>query len=341
MKEDEKLLLADRADKWLENYPKLMASVKSWADAPVKDFDEGLLLCSCLRSASSFIENARYFEVHRCLDMIQRNLKYIVKIARPGGPRTASEKKTKKIKAYVPKEPQPDEDGKTGILSEVERLRQEQEAMNEEMKLDKYRPQNLDAYIHLLPKDLQAECRQVQKKYYMPLREYRTRLESLAENPDATKEQRAEMAAMVTQSEDQLAAFWARVDKAYKSVTGQDVPEDPVKEKKLYEYTKAEIDRMTDESLKAKLAEARIENNKKYLRRSDLPDCEDTRQQLTLRAAELVEWGVSLTRRQINNMTAFKAELPKAYTSDEEEEADNAGKSLKDNLPLFDKSKEQ
>lgn len=340
MKEDEKMQLADRAEQWLENYPKLMASVKSWADAPVKDFDEGLLLCSCLRSASSFIENARLFEVRRCMDMIQRNLKYIVKIARPGGPRTVSEKKTKKIKAYVPKEPQPDEDGKTGILTEVERLRQEQEAMDEEMKLDKYRPQNLESYIHLLPKDLQAECRQVQKKYYMPLREYRTRLESLAENPDASKEQRAEMANKLVKAEEDLAAFWEQVDKAYKSVTGQEVPEDPVKEKKLYEYTKAEIDVITDAELKQKLTEARIENNKKYLRRTDLPDTDETRQQLSLRASELVEWGVSLTRRQINNMTAFKAELPKSYvSSDETDDTEEPVKTVQQDLTLFDKSK--
>ena len=103
MTEEEKMLLIDRADKWLEAYPALRASVTSWQDAPVKDFDEGLLLCSCLRRAKSFVESAYKFNAQKCLDMIQMTLKEIVSIAGLNAPRTESEKKAKPIKAFVPK----------------------------------------------------------------------------------------------------------------------------------------------------------------------------------------------------------------------------------------------
>lgn len=85
MTADEKLLLIDNIDEWMEKYPQLRASVTSWEDAPVKDFDEGLLLCSCLRKAHSFIGSAYLFNAKKCLDMINDTLKEIVRIVRPGG----------------------------------------------------------------------------------------------------------------------------------------------------------------------------------------------------------------------------------------------------------------
>lgn len=305
MTEEEKMLLIDRADKWLEAYPALRASVTSWQDAPVKDFDEGLLLCSCLRRAKSFVDSAYKFNAQKCLDMIQITIKEIVSIVKPGGPRTESEKRTQKIKAFIPKAPLPDEDGNVTRITEAERKRQQQQAMDEEQAMDKWRPQNLESYIHLLPKDLQNECRKVQDKYYMPLREFRSRLESLAENPDATDAQRKEMAERLVDAEEKLAAFWEKVDVSYRKATGQQLPEEPVAQKRFREFTKEDIDRMEDGEQKEKVKALRIEANKKYLRRPDLPDNEDTRQQMSLRADELQQWGVELTARQLKSMKKF------------------------------------
>lgn len=305
MSETEKMLLIDRADQWLEAYPALRASVTSWQDAPVKDFDEGLLLCSCLRQARSFVESAYKFNAQKCLDMIQMTIKEIVAIAKPGGPRTESEKKTKKIKAFIPKPPLPDEDGNVKKISEAERIRQQEQAMAEEQAMDKWRPQNLDSYIHLLPKDLQNECKNVQNKYYMPLREFRNRLESLVENPDATDAQRKEMAERLVEAEENLAALWEKVDTEYRKVTGQELPEDSAPQKRFREFTKEDIDRMEDGEQKEKVKALRIEADKKYLRRSDLPDNEDTRQQMTLRAEELQQWGIELTAKQLKSMKKY------------------------------------
>ena len=306
MTTEEKMLLIDRADKWLEAYPALRASVTSWQDAPVKDFDEGLLLCSCLRRAKSFIENAYGFNAQKCLDMIHATIKEIVAIAKPAGPRTENEKKTKKIKAYIPKQPLPDEDGVVKKVTEKERQEMQDEAMAEEEAMDKWRPQNLSAYQHLLPKELQNECNKVKQIYYMPLREYRSRLESLVENPDATDEQRKERAQRLVDAEENLASFWGKVDTEYRKVTGQEIPEAPEnKEKRFSEFTKADIDKMEEGEQKEKVKASRIEANKKYLRRSDLPDNDETRQQLNMRAEELTEWGINLTKKQLASMKKY------------------------------------
>ena len=329
MTTDEKLLLIDRTEKWIEAYPTLRASVTSWEDAPVKDFDEGLILCSCLRRAHSFLDNAYGFNAKKCLDLIQETLKEIVRIAHPGGPRTESEKKKKPIKAFVPKRQMPDENGKVISLTEKERICQEQDAMEDEAKNDRFRPQNLESYVHLLPKELQQECKNVQKKYYMPMREYRSRLESLTENPDATQEQRAEMATYLVAAEEALAAFWEKVDKEYKKVTGQELSTESGKEKKLSEYTKEDIDKLDDEETKEKLKFSRLENNKKYLRRGDLPDCEETREQLAIRAKEMQEWGVPLTKRHIANMQKYGVtviEITMPAENGKVEESDNENK---------------
>jgi hypothetical protein len=161
----------------------------------------------------------------------------------------------------------------------------------------------------LLPSSLQYEAREVKKKYYAPLREARARMESLAENPDATEQQRSEAAARLAAADDALADFWERVDLAYKKVMGVELPEDSSKEKKLSEFTKADIEAIEDESMREKMKVARIDNDKKYLRRSDLPEDEDTKEQLLLRATELKEWGVKITARQLANMQRFGVEF--------------------------------
>lgn len=306
MTTEEKMKWLNRAEQWLEAYPALRASVTSWQDAPVKDFDEGLLLCSCLRTAKSFVDNAYGFNAQKCLDMIQMTIKEIVRIAKPAGPRTEEEKKTKKIKAFIPKEPMPDENGNVNKITEQERVDMQNEAMKEEADMDNHRPQHLEAYMHLLPKPMQNECKKVQEKYYMPIREYRARLESLAENPDATDEQRKEMAERLVGAEEQLATFWKNVDKEYRKVTGKETPEEPeVKEKRLCDFTKEDIDKMEEGELKEKVKASRIEANKKYLRRSDLQDNEETRKQMTARADELEQWGIPLTAKQLKNMKKF------------------------------------
>lgn len=309
MTENEKKEVMQKTEEWMQKYPALKASVKSWEDAPVKDFDEGVELCSCLRQARSFVDNAYKFSATKCLDMIYITLNEITKLVGGIAPRTEEEKKINRIKAFVPKQPAPDENGKANRISPEQRKEMETNAMNEEQEMDKWRPANLAGYMHLLPKELQQECNNVQKKFYMPLREYRSRLESLVENPNATDEQRKEMAEKLVKTENELADFWAKVDRAYKQATGQPLPETPETVKRTQDFTKQDIEQMPDSEQKEMVQKQRIENNKKYLRRQDLPDNEETRQQLSLRAEELQQWGIAITKKQMENMKQFGVTL--------------------------------
>ena len=67
--------------------------------------------------------------------------------------------------------------------------------------------------------------------------------------------------------------------------------------KKPAECTKAEIDAIADPALQHKYEEIRIEANKKYLRRTDLAHTDEWREQVRLRAKELVDWEVKITEK--------------------------------------------
>lgn len=309
MSEEQKDLTVRQAEEWMERYPALRAAVTSWQDAPVKDFDEGLVLCSCLRRAQSFVTSAYKLNAQRCLRMINDTLAEIIRIAGPTGPRTEQQKKKRKIKAFIPPKPMPDETGTVRHISEKERKQQEAETMNEEQQNDRFRPQNLKDYIHLLPADIQQECADVKTTYYMPLREYRSRLESLAQNPQATTEQRAKMARKLADAENKLAKFWERVDLAYQKATSLVPEQKGPKAKEVREYTRAEIEAIEDETIRERFKKMRIYENKKYLRRTDLPECDETRRQLLLRAGELRDWNVHISNAQRLNLEKYGAIL--------------------------------
>ena len=56
-------------------------------------------------------------------------------------------------------------------------------------------------------------------------------------------------------------------------------------------YTKEEIDAMDDEEMKQNCRTARIEANKKYVRRDDVQMTDERKMEMMLRIAELVAWG--------------------------------------------------
>jgi hypothetical protein len=69
--------------------------------------------------------------------------------------------------------------------------------------------------------------------------------------------------------------------------------EQPATFKRAGEYTKAEIDAMAPGKTKDDITAARIDADKRYLRR-DVKVTEEYKQQLELRIKELVEWGVEI-----------------------------------------------
>lgn len=288
MNETEKKAYLDRVVDWTEGYDELMALADSWQAVPEKDVDEGLMLCSALRKAQPFIDVARSFEIKSALRNINGFLKEVMVKSGMANVPTRTVGDPRQFKAFVPAPSQPNENGET-------------KAEFAEVDVDGRRPEHLSQYIDILPPALQKECEGI-KDMYLALGEYRHRLEYMADDPRVSDEARAEFAKKAVESELKIRDLWQRIDHAYKVATNQ-IKEEEQEEamKRPGEYTKSEIDLMADEAKREVCKKARIDLNKKYVRRSDVKLTEDYSTQLELRVKELLDWGEILPAKAMEN----------------------------------------
>lgn len=287
MNEKEKESYIGRVDKWTEEtYPRLAASVDSWTETDVKDYDEGLLLCSALQKARSFVTNEQRYDIQKRLKYVRG---FLMEVREKSGlskvsTRPANDKKH--YRAVVQSTGKPKEDGTLKKPAPF--------AMPE---VDNRRPEHLSQYFHLLPGELQNRAKNLDSMY-LALAEYRGRAERLAENPQATKEQISEFAKKAAKQEDEINDLWEAIDKAYARATGQvgdDGEEDGSQEGRVQmktngEYTKQEIDNMEDSEMKGILRKSRIDANKKYVKRTDVAMSPERIEQIKLRISELLAW---------------------------------------------------
>ena len=293
MTTEEQKSYIERVEKWNgETFPQLMAQVTSWMNVPVKELREGQLLCSAIVRARPFLIASRsYKDVKVVLGKMNSLL---VEVAEKSGIRTAPRPLDKNRKWFAATEVKsaPDENGVVTVKK------------YEEPEVDGRRPQHVSEYIHLLPKKLQAEAANL-KQMHMELAMYRGEAEELSKDAHATKEQVAEKARKAVDTEQRIRLLYATLDAAYKQATGQRLNEDEqallVEEeeqpqgsfKRAGEYTKAEIDAMPAGKTKDDITAARIDADKRYLRR-DVKVTDEYKKQLELRTRELVEWGVEI-----------------------------------------------
>lgn len=288
---DEQKSYIERVEKWNgETFPQLMAQVTSWMNVPVKELREGQLLCSAIVRARPFLIASRsYKDVKVVLGKMNSLL---VEVAEKSGIRTAPRPldRTRKWFAATEVKSAPDENGVVTVKK------------YEEPEVDGRRPQHVSEYVHLLPKNLQQEAMNL-KQMHMELAMYRGEAEELSKDAHATKEQIAEKARKAVDTEQRIRLLYATIDAAYKKATNQKLNEDeeallmeeeqPATFKRAGEYTKAEIDAMAPGKTKDDITAARIDADKRYLRR-DVKVTEEYKQQLELRIKELVEWGVEI-----------------------------------------------
>ena len=288
---DEQKSYIERVEKWNgETFPQLMAQVTSWMNVPVKELREGQLLCSAIVRARPFLIASRsYRDVKVVLGKMNSLL---VEVAEKSGIRTAPRPLDKNRKWFAATEVKsaPDENGVVTVKK------------YEEPEVDGRRPQHVSEYVHLLPKNLQQEAMNL-KQMHMELAMYRGEAEELSKDAHATKEQIAEKARKAVNTEQRIRLLYATIDAAYKKATNQKLNEDeeallveeeqPATFKRAGEYTKAEIDAMAPGKTKDDITAARIDADKRYLRR-DVKVTEEYKQQLELRIKELVEWGVEI-----------------------------------------------
>ena len=278
-----------------ETYPRLCAKADAWAEADVKDFNEGLELVSTFRFTHPFLSSAyRYDAVKRLKKLGELLLRVRAKteLARMS---TNPENSDKHYLAILPTSKKIDENG-----NEVPKKPFEMPAV------DGRRPEHLSQYIHQLSPELQKESKNLEN-WYLQLASHKERALLLTNDSRATKEDIAHEAKETVRIESIILNFWERVDLDWQRATGKTIDESDMLAlqgeaarlnrqvvKSAGEYTKEEIDAMDDEEMQDNCRRARIEANKKYVRRTDVQMSDERREQITLRIAELVAWGQSV-----------------------------------------------
>lgn len=277
-----------------ESMPRLFAIADAWTEADVKDFDEGCIIASAFSKSHGFISNAMRYEVSRrkkilgdFLCQVRNKTDLAKRTTRPpvGDKRYLAVVPSKKI----------DENG-----NEVPKKPFEMPAV------DGRRPEHLSQYIHQLSPELQKESKNLEN-WYLQLASHKERALLLTNDSRATKEDIAHEAKETVRIESIILNFWERVDLEWQRATGKTIDESDMLAlqgeaarlnrqvvKSAGEYTKEEIDAMDDEEMQDNCRRARIEANKKYVRRTDVQMSDERREQITLRIAELVAWGQSV-----------------------------------------------
>lgn len=293
MNDNEKLEYLAQVDKWTsETYPYLASLDDSWKETDMKDFDEGLKLATALQNAIPFVEQAHRYDIKRRLEKLNKILSEVRIKSGLAALRTRPASDVRRFTAVVPSEPKHDSEGKV-IPRPAFKM----------PEVDGRTPEHLSQYLHLLPADLQKEAKEIDGKYAQ-LAHWRGRAEYMVKDPRANKAIISNVAKKVVKIESGILNFWHRVDIEYARATGHAVNEDIAKELKTESeklnrvdvkspgaYTKEEIDAMDDEEMKQNCRTARIEANKKYVRRDDVQMTDERKMEMMLRIAELVAWG--------------------------------------------------
>ena len=312
MAETEKLEYLARVERWTEEtYPRLAALVDSWTETDWKDYDEGLELVTALQHAREFVSKAYRYEISRSLQKMHQLLTEVYRNTELCRMKERWANDKRHYVAHIPSEAKTDENGVR---------QQKKEATKPDVS--GRRPEHLSQYIDLIGDDLKKESTQL-AGWYDQLAHWRGRAEYLADDPRATQEMLKGVAEAVVKIEQRILNFWERVDVAYNKATGGKIDvgvEDTLKKeaaelskeetKQDGEYTKQEIDAMTDEEQRERCKRARIEANKKFVRRTDIKMNDERRAQIALRLTELVEWGQKISTKAKEFAQANGIELP-------------------------------
>lgn len=304
-----------RVEVWNEQtFPSLLAQAECWMKVPVKDFDEGCRLVSALVNARPFLRDIQKYEVSRALKKMNLFLEKVRKASGLASKATRGPVGEKRYRAFVPDDGIPDENGE---------LKQQ---TYQEPEVDNRRPQHLVQYKDKLPKELRERCEKEFKDMYLELAEFRGTLEAMADNPNIPDKERSVMANKVLASEQKIRSLWAEVDRAMGGTPMQEEepsePETPVM-KRPGEFTREEIEAMTDVAQQEICRKARIEGNRKYITRTDVKITDEYREQFMLRVNELLLWGEKLPKRTAEVATAAGLSIPGVNAVSVDNTADN------------------
>ena len=291
MNEEEKKTYLQKVDQWTEEtFPNLIALADCWERVPVKEFDYGLLLASAISKARSYIPVAMRYEAERSLRKLRAYLEEVRVKSPLKNINAVSQYDKREFRAVVmPREAQ-DAEAQSG-----ENTRKT--APFEMPEVEGRRPDHLNEYIDRLPKELQLRSKTL-KDDYLALADYRGRVEMLAEKGEDFKDDVAIYAEKSVKAEQKIRAFWMDVDTYLSTGKVQEEVASPVEDmRRPGEYSKEEIDAMSDAAMAEKCKKARIEADKKYVRRKVVKITDSYRQQMALRIKELLAWEEDISEK--------------------------------------------
>lgn len=292
MNEKEKQNYLDRVERWTsETFPELLALADCWEKVPVKDFDEGCMLVSAINNSHPFLNDVQRYAAKIAVKKLNLYLEKVRKESGLAKRATRGPAGTEHFRAVVPQEAVPDEDGTPQPVKQYV-----------EPEVSNRRPKDFVLYKEKLPKQLREKGEKCLKDMYLALADYRGKLEAMVDNPIVTDAARKDMADKVLKADQEIRAFWAEVDAAYNgepSPALSDAIDEEIQSgmKRPGDFTRAEIESMSDERQQELCRKARVEGNKKYINRKDVKITDEYREQLSLRIRELMEWDENLPRK--------------------------------------------
>lgn len=316
-KEEYNILLVKWTD---ESYPRLCAIMDAWTDADVKDFDEGLIIASAFTKSHPFISAAYRYDAARRKKKLGDLLQQV------------------RMKTDLAKKTTRPPMGETRFLAVVPNTKVDENGNKVHKKpfdmpeVNGRRPEHLSQYIHQLSPELQKASKNLEN-WYLQMASHKERALLLTNDPRAKREDIEKEARETIKVESKILKFWELVDEEWQLVTGKTIDESDMlalkgeaarlnrqEVKSAGEYTKAEIDAMDDEEMRENCKKARIEANKKYLRRSDVQMTDERREQTILRAKELMDWDVELSARAKETIAQNGIEVPGLVIEDRDKE---------------------
>lgn len=332
-----------------ETYPRLCALTDAWSECDIKDYRDGVLLASALRSAREWCTQAMSSDAQKRLKRLRYYLNEVTKFMSRNKIEahvlSTATGKPSKIGIVMPL-PRVDENGDEIPSKPAPRLTHKALHQNTVQSsvaegntdadvndASSFHPSHLSDYIHRLSPQLQKESENLQT-WYLELSEYHFILEQLVGDKRSSQADRRYYARLVVKIENKILSFYHRVNAEWEEINGKHLSSETKQELERERrsaasstineggsMSKEEIDALSDPELRKKFTEQRIKRDVRYLaervRRKDA--------EVYVREAlrELKEWNHLITQQSADKVKEWygidvdSSQVQPTYTDEE------------------------
>ena len=320
-----------------EALPRLCALEDAWEKQDFKDYDEGLQLALAFQNAKSFVKAAYRFDVEERMRRINgfflaigqwfqrfhpeiiaevQNDKSLAQLAQshPVYDTDGNFKGNGNV-AFAPPAPMPDEDGN------IPQQKTFVEAVNDMEQQVGNGYKHVSDILHLLTPETRKRALAL-PDLYLSLTSLRQKCELLYTDKRSAETDRKYFADQLTKTEENILNIYDHIKMEVEAANGMEISEEAKNKilqaaeqfreriQKPGEYTKDDIDLLPEGEEKENLRAARIERNKKFLRRKDIQHSPEHAEAMRIAAMELLAWGVKITPAIIENLQRHGVNLP-------------------------------